>query len=213
MPRKWIPRPRAAGPLAAGGAEPANGTAHRGIGWSKADGVSGTIDDRYALYLDLVYNDGTELWGQVAGFHTGTHDWQREEVVVFPEKPIKSVDFDLLLREHAGKAWFREPILRSVQAVAGNVLFDGVRVVPRGPAAEGFQVRDVAVGSDFVRIASETLGLHLDVQQTRRESAMYFDVSIRDTAGKDRAVTLLYGIPVPHSGVRWLADPRHSSRG
>ena len=179
--------------------------------WSKADGVSGTIDDRYALYLDLVYNDGTELWGQVAGFRTGTHDWQREEVVVYPEKPIKSVDFNLLLREHAGKAWFREPILRSVQAVAGNVLFDGVHVVPHGPAAEGFQVRDVANGSDFVRIVSETLGLHLDVQQVRHESATYFDVSIRDTAGRDRAVTLFYGIPVPPSGVRWLADPRHSS--
>src|SRR5271157_2361087 len=47
--------------------------------WSKAEGVTGTIDADYALYLDLVFDDGTELWGQVAGFRTGTHDWQREE--------------------------------------------------------------------------------------------------------------------------------------
>ena len=60
--------------------------------WSKAEGVTGTIDSDYALYLDLAFDDGTELWGQVAGFRTGTHGWQREEVVLFPEKPIKAVD-------------------------------------------------------------------------------------------------------------------------
>ena len=176
--------------------------------WSKAAGVTGTIDSDYALYLDLEFNDGTELWGQVAGFRTGTHDWQREEVILFPEKPIKSVDFNLLLRGHAGRAWFREPVLRPLSAQPSSVLFDGVPVVSRGPAAEGFQARDVAVGSDFVRIAKEAIGLRLDVSQTQQEEATFFDVSVRDTTGKDRAVTLLYAIPVPPAGVRWLDDPR-----
>ena len=76
--------------------------------WSKAEGVTGIDRCRVRIYLDLVFTDGTELWAQVAGFRTGTHDWQREEVIVYPEKPIKSLDFNLLLRDHAGKAWFRD---------------------------------------------------------------------------------------------------------
>jgi len=135
--------------------------------WSKAEGVTGTIDSDYALYLDLAFDDGTEFWGQVAGFRTGTHGWQREEFVLFPEKPVKAVDFNPLFRDHAGKAWFREPVLRPVYAQASSVLFDGVHVVSRGPAAEGFQARDVAAGSDFVRIAKEAIGLHLEVSQTQ----------------------------------------------
>ena len=145
----------------------------------------------------------------MAGFRTGTHGWQREEVVLFPEKPIKTVDFNLLFRAHAGKAWFREPVLRqvNVNSQASSVLFDGVHVVSRGPAAEGFQARDVAAGSDFVRIAKEAIGLRLDVSQTQHGGATFFDVSVRDTTGKDRAVTLLYAIPVPPAGVKWLDDP------
>ena len=178
--------------------------------WSKAEGVSGSIDSDYSVYLDLVYGDGTELWGQAAGFRTGTHDWQREEVVLFPEKPVKTVAFYLLFRGHAGKAWFRDAELRPMNAPEGAVMFDGVPVVPRGPAAEGFQVRDVAAGSDFVRIDKETLGLQLEVSQQRQAGATFLDVTLRDTTGKDRAVTLLYTIPVAPQGVRWLDDPRRS---
>ena len=85
------------------------------------------------------------------------------------------------------------------------------RVSSRVPAAEGFQVRDVAAGSDFVRIEKEAVGLSLDVSQTKQGRATFFDVTVRDTTGKDRAVTLVYAIPVPSAGVRWLDDPRRSS--
>ena len=102
--------------------------------WSKAEGVSGTIDPDYAIYLDLVYSDGTELWGQTAGFRTGTHDWQREEVIVFPEKPVKTVAFYLLFREHAGKVSFRDPVLPAHERPGGRC---GVRRRPRDPPRAG----------------------------------------------------------------------------
>ena len=51
--------------------------------------MTGSPDIDYSLYLDLVYADGTPLWGQTAPFATGTHDWQRRQVVVFPEKPVQ----------------------------------------------------------------------------------------------------------------------------
>ena len=56
------------------------------VAFSKAEGVTGSADTGYSLYLDLLYVDGDHLWGQTANFSTGTHDWQRRQVVVLPGK-------------------------------------------------------------------------------------------------------------------------------
>jgi hypothetical protein len=178
--------------------------------WSKADGVTGSADNDYALYLDLVYDDGTQLWGQAAAFATGTHDWQRREVVVLPEKPVRSLSFHLLLRRHGGKALFREAALHVLRAPSGAGQFDGLPVFARAPATEGFQVRDVAAGSDFVRLQRAALGLQLTCTVTEQTQAKYYDVTLTDTIGQDRAVTLLYAVPVSVEGLRWLQDPRRS---
>ena len=176
--------------------------------WSKAEGVGGGPDSDYSLYLDLVYADGSPLWGQIAPFSVGTHDWERRQVVVVPEKPVKSLAFHLLLRRHAGKAWFRDPELHVVKAPEGSCMFDGVPVVLKGALGEGFQVRDVAAGSDFVRLQREALGLRLECKTTEADGATLFDVTLSDTTGKDRAVTLVYAVPIGQQGWRWLHDPR-----
>ena len=75
-------------------------------GWSRAEGVTGGADSGYSLYGDLTYEDGTPLWGQTADFRCGTHDWERREFVILPEKPVKSITLYCLFRGHAGKAWF-----------------------------------------------------------------------------------------------------------
>lgn len=197
--------------------------------WSKAEEVTGSPDANYSLYLDVQYQDGTPLWGQSASFATGTHDWQQRRVVVLPEKPVKRVSFYLLFRGHGGKAWFRGPELRVVQTPQGAVLFDGLPVVPRAAAVEGFQVRDVAAGSDFVALRRQALGLTLECARSQQGAARFFEVTLRDTTGKDRAVTLVYAVPVrvavPGQGqagtpagkaeansaeVHWLQDPRRS---
>ena len=131
-----------------------------------------------------------------ASFKTGTHDWQQVRLVIFPDRPIRLLSFHLMLRDHAGKASFRDPELRTIEKPPGGALFDGVPVVPRGEAREGFQVRDVAAGSDFVRIDRQALGLTLETTRTRQDGASFFDVNLRDATGKDRAVTLLFTIPV-----------------
>ncbi len=79
---------------------------------SRCDSVSGAADSNYSVYLDLVYIDGSHLWGQSAPFDVGTHDWQKRQVVVFPEKPVRQVSMHLLMRSHSGRAWFRDPVLR-----------------------------------------------------------------------------------------------------
>jgi len=178
--------------------------------WSKAEGVSGSPDANYSLYLDLIYEDGTPVWGQSTPFPTGTHDWTEARVVFIPERPVKELSVHLLMREHAGRALFRDPRLESVESASG-VAFDGVPVAPKGPAREGFQARDVAADGDFVRIEKRALGLSLDVQKTTEGGVEFFDATLRDESGKDRAVTLLYAVPVPAEGTRWLEDPRRSS--
>ncbi len=174
--------------------------------WSRAENVSGGRDSDYSLYLDLQYADGTPLWGQTANFATGTHDFERREVMVLPEKPVKSVSFYLLLRGHSGQASFRDAELRTVATPAGSCVFDTVAVAPVSNLIEGFQIRDVAAGSDFVRIEREALGVNLESKRT----GDYFDITLTDTSGKDRAITLVYSIPVTGDGWKWLANPRHS---
>ena len=193
------------------------------VAWSKAEAVTGSPDSNYALYLDLTFTDGSHLWGQTAPFTTGTHDWQRRRVVVLPEKPIRDVSFHLLLRGHGGKALFRDPRLQVVRSPEGAALFDGVAVVCRGEPRDGFQIRDVAAGSDFVRLETKALEVELDVQldatrgnpQSDRDGATFFDVTLTDTSGRDRAITLLYSVAVPADGpaggLRWLDDPRRAT--
>jgi len=187
--------------------------------WSKAEGVTGSPDHDYSIYLDLVYRDGTPLWGQVAQFKTGTRDWQRSQVVIFPEKPVKSLAYYLMFRGHGGKASFRDPELRVVSASGGVTMFDGVPVIPRPGVAAEFQVRDVAAGSDFVAIEHEALGLRLEHSAKWQEHAMIHEVTLSDTTGKDRAVMLVNAYqfpPDPRSTagaprrLRWLEDPRRS---
>ena len=178
------------------------------VAWSKAEKVGGGPNADYSLYLDLIYDDGTPLWGQSAAFSAGTHDWQRREVVVFPARPVKQLTVHLLLRRHTGKAWFRNAQLTVVKPPAGACLFDGAPVALKGEPAAGFQVRDVAAGGDFVRIERAALGLQMKTARSLRRGATLFDVTVTDTTGKDRAVTLLYAVPIEGDGWRWLADPR-----
>ena len=164
--------------------------------WSKADAVGGSADSNYSIYLDMVFQDDSHLWGQAAPFDTGTHDWQRRQVIVLPEKPIKSISLYVLLRSHSGKAWFRDVELRAIKTPAGAAMFDGLAVIPQGPPAEGFQVRDVAAGTGFVHLRQAALGLRLQAEAESRDGATFWDVTLADTTVKDRAVTLIYTVPI-----------------
>ena len=179
--------------------------------WSRAEDVTGSSDADYAVYVDLIYDNGTPLWGQSSPFKTGSHDWQQARVLIVPERPVKHLAFHMLFRDHGGKAWFRDPELQVVSAKAGSFVFDGVPITRRGAIADGFQVRDVAEGGDFVRIEQEAAGLKLELQQNERAGARFYDVTLRDTTGSDRAVTLVYALANSPEGTRWLEDPRRST--
>ncbi len=178
---------------------------------SKAEGVSGSRGSDYSLYLDIRFTDGDSLYGQAASFPVGTSDWRSQRVLVVPEKPIGSIAYYMLFRNHGGKAWFRNPQLVELKSAGPIVRFDHLAVEQSGESAEGFLVRDVAVDSDFTPLGDNmALGLKLDVKTSEKDNTTFFDVELADTTGRDRAVTLVYSFPVSQAGLHWFNDPCQS---
>ncbi|MCX8127022.1 MAG: hypothetical protein N3E40_07820, partial [Dehalococcoidia bacterium] len=155
--------------------------------WSRAENVSGAPDSNYSLYLDLLYTDGTPLWGQVMPFSTGTHDWEQATVLVMPTKPVKSLNIYGIFRSHEGTVWFDDFELYEVrglqtfdfQMAAGDIppagqweqvdFGDGAKLFLDGQTGAmsldpqrqgGIILRDAAAGSDFVlpRLTVERAG-------------------------------------------------------
>ncbi len=219
-------------------------------GWSRAEGVTGSPDSGYSLYADLIYDDGTPLWGQTANFATGTHDWQMREVVIQPEKPVRSLTLHCLFRGHTGTVWFDEVSVTEVTAEGPAILFqgapmvrppmtnpppaatagfatgDGLRVGLAGARVVslqlggrewagaqfgGFFARDVAADSDaFAFENGECPELGLRLEFTVRNHARHLSVQGRLTnrRGDDRAILLVFALPVDASGWTWGDDLR-----
>jgi len=222
--------------------------------WSRAENVSGAADAQYSLYLDLEYADGTPLWGQIATFSTGTHDWEAARVLVLPAKPVKSVRVLGLLRRHTGTAWFDD---FELYELAGASQFDLLPVSGALPAAEqpdwlprdlghgvqvqvdrtsgamtcdpgrlgGLVLRDAGAdgalilpsltvrdeGADLV-LAGSVAELALDVEARLRvsEGSLRLDTQVRDTTGRDRAISVYWVLPLPGADWIWCRDPRRA---
>ena len=179
---------------------------------SKAENVGGIVDTHYSLYLDLTFNDGTHLYGQTKPFEVGSHDWQSRKVVVIPPKPVKSLSFYAMFRHHTGKVWFRNPKLTSLPIPQGWHHLDNTDYVLQGITREGFQVRDVTRNGPYVHIEKEALNLKLNVTKKEGPLATFYDVTLRDTSGQDRAITFAYSLPVQGDNYWWLEDPRRRQK-
>lgn len=110
-------------------------------GWSKAENVSGSPDNNYSIYVDLIYDDGTPLWGKTANFSCGTHDWEVQEVVIMPQKPVKQLSIYCLFRHHTGTVWFDDISLSEIKPQAGAFLWQGRPVMIGGTSVVGKQER------------------------------------------------------------------------
>jgi len=75
-------------------------------GYSKAENVSGSVGENYAIVLDVAYMDGSTQKDLSIPFSTGTHDWEKKNFLLDPKgKLIKDIDFRVQLKS-GGKAWF-----------------------------------------------------------------------------------------------------------
>ena len=179
---------------------------------SKAENAGGTSDNFYSLYLDLTFTDGTHLWGQATPFDTGTHDWQTRKVVIVPPKPIKHIAFYAMFKQHTGTAWFRNAHLTSQPLPADRYRLEGQHYVQQGATQEGIQIREVGREGEFVHLRKEALGLQMKVHKSTHGGATFFDLALRDTTGRDRAITLAYCLPLREKTAWWLQDPRVRQR-
>jgi hypothetical protein len=224
-------------------------------GWSRAEDINGSPDSGCSLYVDILYADGTPLWGQTANFRTATHDWQQREFMILPEKPVRTLTVHCLLRGHTGKAWFDDiaveelrsgsetAVLQGVPVVSGDrsgfrkssrseatsvATQDGLslevrdntisslRVADRELAANspsGFLVRDVAANSDFYSFHDghcADLGLNLHVEYRAAKDHILVRGRVSDTQHKDRAIMLVFALPLDAAGWEWGDDIRRS---
>jgi hypothetical protein len=154
--------------------------------------------------------DGTPLWGQTAPFSVGTHDWQRKQVLIVPSKPLKVAHIHALFRHHTGTVWFDD---FTATPLTGNAVFDSQAIAPpklRAADREGrWFFRDVAANSPLQPLTAEVKsGLRLvgkpQTELNRRS------ITIQDTTGKPRAITVYYVERFDAKSVRWWNDIRHS---
>ncbi|MFC1714013.1 hypothetical protein ACFL6S_10100 [Candidatus Poribacteria bacterium] len=227
-------------------------------GWSKAQDVSGSKSSGYSIYVDVVFQDGTPLWGQTGTFNTGTHDWEMQEFLILPNKPVARISIYGMFRGHTGQAWFDDFQLYELGG-SGIQMLDGVPVDMDGSSTveedefmaihevstgdgltlaydfvqgtvaslklddrellqsrvpSGFLVRDVAADSDFYGFEGGVcaeLGLALE-WQPEHETGKRLQIwgEITDTTGEDRAITLMFALPMDAVGWKWHDDVRHS---
>jgi hypothetical protein len=103
-------------------------------GWSKAECVTGGSDSNYSVYLDVYYTEGPPSYKHVIEFDPCSDDWQFQESLVVPAKPIREVRVHCLLRwAHRGTVWFDD---LSVQQVLSRIVFDSVPVTTHQPISQ-----------------------------------------------------------------------------
>ena len=128
-------------------------------GWARAADVgAGASNSTFGAYLDVLYGDGTPLWGQKLQFGRGTHGWQYRERFVFVEKPVDHVNAHLMLRYAPGQGWFDDFGLHEVEQPIFE--FDGVTVVevgdgaPDEPACLGLETADGSLALSLSRFGA-----------------------------------------------------------
>jgi len=178
--------------------------------WSRAENVDGNPDSNYSVYLDLTYDDETNLWGQAVPFKVGTTEWNRQQVVVHPDRPIRSVSFYTLFRDHNGKVFFKDMQLREVEMPDGFTILDGLPTFSGSKQSNPtFWIRDVAAGGDFRDAARFAQGLEIQRKEIT-ESIFEYTLSNRDE--KDRILTVLYTLPIARQNLLYCEDPRTTIR-
>jgi hypothetical protein len=88
---------------------------------------------------------------------------------------------------------------------------DGNELTTNSPS--GFLVRDVATNSDiysFTRGQCPELGLTLDASVNALPDGLVLQGTVSDTTGQDRAITLMFALPIDATGWQWGDDIRKS---
>ena len=162
------------------------------------------------LYVDVSYMDGDHLWGQIAAFGSVPGEWLTRTVSLTPTKPIRSLSiYEMVRRSTTLRARFRPPVLETFGAADGLVLFDGVPVSVAEPLAEPcFLLRDAREDGGFEKVCGAAKGTRLESSCQEKGGARFFDVTLTDVQGGDRALTLVRAMPLGGEKLVWFDSPR-----
>ncbi|MDD3586491.1 MAG: hypothetical protein PHQ75_04860, partial [Thermoguttaceae bacterium] len=189
---------------------------------SKAEKVEGTKGPDYSIYVDILYADGSSLWGQKAYFSCGTHDWENKRVFISPTKPIRAISFYGMFRNTPGKVWFKDFSISEVNMPERKVKFDNVAVwrSDKPVPEQSIQIRDVKQGSDYLYVGNpnvnafpaqvKLLGLTVRTKRTQTPFGAFIDIEIENPGPSDRCMTVLYSRAVPVQDAKWYDGPRAS---
>ena len=165
---------------------------------AEASVLSGMSIGDVLLYVDVTYMDGDNLWGQKARFPNTPSAWAKRSVVIMPVKPVKSCAIYVMAKDDTSlRMKFRTPSVHIFKEMPDYTLFDTlpvrVKTLLEKPA---FLVRDLKAKSGFETIGKEAKGVSISVKKERKGTADFYDVTLNDTQGGDRAITLVWANPL-----------------
>lgn len=195
--------------------------------WSRGEDVQGNVGSDYSLYLDVIYADDAPLWGQVATFPVGDSDWSQGRVMVFPDKPIKSISCYGMFRGHVGAVEFKDFELYEYKFANQVAYFDGAPVeisAENAPLDAPCCLFREAGGDEFSGLRLDgkwtpgTPGRWNDVLVWRqraedRHGTVELPIKLRNASGEDRAFTFYFVFPIPqwsdeNATLLWYDGPR-----
>jgi len=136
-------------------------------GWLKAQDVTGASDREVSLYGDVLLQSGEWLFGQIAAFEPGTHDWQQATWTVETDRPVRMVRLHCLFRAgHTGTVWFDDIAItvasKPGENLALNPSFEEIGINPNVAAIDAYHVE----ASDGHPVFSIRTDLSSDVKPT-----------------------------------------------
>ena len=168
--------------------------------------------DGLQLFADITYADGSALQAQKARFAVNPAlGWHRRTLEIIPQKPISTVSLYTMLYRTGGKARFRNVEFTEFSGKAGLCRFDSVMVKRRSaPEKSGLYIRDAALDDGFAPVeGAEVKGILISKKVERKGNVRLFDLEMSAKDQKtDRAVTVMFAVPMGAEGGVWHDDPR-----
>ena len=165
-----------------------------------------------SLRLCGQFMDGTYTWWHTWPFDgTKTNVWQRGRVMYRPTRAIRA-DYVVLgapasdtCEVEYGDTWvlvYRPETRPTLDAWPTDAAAFGKHA--------GFYFRDVARGGGYRPAEDGACGLGFSAETEQSGAARVVSAKVVDRSGADRALSLVYAIPLPQGDVTWWSDPRTS---
>jgi hypothetical protein len=159
----------------------------------------------FALAVVLHDAGGAAIKGSQIFLSPETSNWQRVPVRVIPPVPAATATIRLVSLSQVGHAEFRRPVLTQLSDRSESVSIDGFILPADRQLKRGWWVVDMHDQDTIVPFEQAD---SLDLQATVTENTTGSVATVTDTAGRDRALTLLYILPIEGKNWQWLIDPR-----